>query len=286
MTDRPVTFHPVTSCIGAEVSGVDLGRPLSAGAVATLRQGLLDHLVLFFRDQPIGPEQLLAFAGCFGAVMQSSASRPGDRPGVNTIDLVAPRNQGADVWHTDHLFMPEPALATILHGVQIPDVGGDTCFANMYLAYETLSPPLRQLVDGLSAVHTVAARVQIVKDLGLYREDIEQTMPPPVTHPLVRVHPETGRRALYFSEDHTTGIVGLNRMESRAILGLLFEHVKDPYLQCRFHWRPHSVAMWDNRAVQHYGVPDYVEHRVMHRTMIAGDAPVGPGATVDVAAPA
>jgi taurine dioxygenase len=270
-----LSFQPVTSNIGAEVSGIDLADSLDERSVAALRRGLLDHLVLFFRDQDIDPDQLLRFAGYFGPIMPAIANRPGDQPGFNVIDLVAPKDQGADIWHTDHLFQPTPALGTILRGVEIPSVGGDTCFSSMYAAYDALSPVMKRTLDGLTATHTVAARVQIVKDLGLYRDDIEKTMPPPVSHPIVRVHPETGRKALYFSEDHTVRIVEMTRLESRAVLGFLFEHVKDPMFQCRFHWQKNSIAFWDNRAVQHYGVPDYRERRVMHRTMIAGDVPIG-----------
>jgi taurine dioxygenase len=275
VTSPTIAFHPVTSNIGAEVTGVDLREPLSDDDVESIRLGLLEHLVLFFRDQPIDGEQLLRFVAYFGPVMKAVASRPGDTAGFNVIKLVAPVNQGADVWHTDHLFMAEPAMATVLHGIEIPAVGGDTCFSSMYAAYDALSPPIRQALDGLSANHSVARRVRIVKDLGLYKEDIETTMPPPATHPLVRVHPDTGRKALYFSEDHTTDIVGLSRLESRAILGMLSEHIKDPIFQCRFHWQRDSIAFWDNRAVQHYGVPDYHEPRVMHRAMIAGGIPRG-----------
>jgi taurine dioxygenase len=267
----------LTPVVGAEVEGVDLGGDLDEGTLAAIRQALLDHLVLFFRDQDISPTQQLRFSEYFGAVMLPLIdTQSTEAPGVTVLDQVAPKGQFTDRWHTDHTFVPEPPLGSILRAVKVPTLGGDTCFASMYAAYEALSPTMQVFLDGLSAVHSTEIVSRGITGLDrVYRRDAQDERPP-VVHPVVRIHPETGRKLLYVCGNFTTRIVELEESESSAVLGYLFEHIKSPELQCRFRWKPNSVAFWDNRSAQHCAIPDYQEHRVMYRTMIAGDRPYGP----------
>jgi taurine dioxygenase len=267
----------LTPVVGAEVEGVDLGQPLDESALASIRQALRDHLVLFFRDQDITPAQQLRFSEYFGPVMIPLIdTQSTEAPGVTVLDQVAPKGQFTDRWHTDHTFVPEPPLASILRAVQVPALGGDTCFASMYAAYEALSLKMQAFLDGLTAVHSTEIVSRGIVGLDrVYRRDAEDERPP-VVHPVVRIHPETGRKLLYVCGNFTTRIVELEESESNAVLGYLFEHIKSPELQCRFRWEPNSVAFWDNRSAQHCAIPDYHEHRVMYRTMIAGDKPYGP----------
>jgi taurine dioxygenase len=274
MTSISVT--PLTAAIGAEVRGVDLRDPIDGETFAQIHAAFLEHLVLTFPDQDLSPDALVRFAERFGTVVPSAGTRfTDDTPGVSVLDQVRPTNQGNDTWHSDHMFLPDPPLGTMLRAVQLPRVGGDTCFASMYAAYEGLSPPLQRFLDGLTARNSAARIVARVKDLGVYRNDVEKDMRAPVVHPVVRVHPETGRKALFVCENFTSRIVELSEDESAGVLSILFEHIKAPAFQCRIRWQPNTLALWDNRAVQHCAVADYDERRVMHRTLIAGDAPVG-----------
>jgi taurine dioxygenase len=275
MTD--ISVRPLTPVVGAEVRGVDLGAPLHDETMAAIRRALLDHLVLFFRDQDITPAEQLRFSQRFGPVMLSIIDTEStEEPGVTVLDQVAPKGQFTDRWHTDHTFVPEPPMASMLRAVSVPEVGGDTCFASMYAAYESLSPDMQRFLDGLTAVHSTEIVSRGIAGLArVYRRDADKEQPPAI-HPVIRIHPETGRKALFVCGNFTTRIVELSEPESDAVLHFLFEHIKSPELQCRFRWERHSVALWDNRSVQHCAIPDYEEHRVMYRTMIAGDRPFGP----------
>lgn len=275
----PLTIRPVTAAIGAEVGGVDLRQPLDESHLTQITNALHDHLVLFFRDQDISLEDHIRFSEYFGPLIVGKGQRVTDSlPGINKLDQVAPKGQGADEWHSDHMFLPEPPLGTVLRSVQLPAVGGDTCFASMYAAYDALSPALRELLEPLTATNSAEPVVRRVKGMGIYANDIEKDMHPPVSHPVIRVHPETGRRSLFVSGNYTTRINELSEAESRAVLAMLFEHIKHPHFQCRFHWTPNAIAFWDNRVTQHCAIPDYGERRVMYRTMIAGTRPFGAGA--------
>ena len=276
-TQTQLKVRPLTAAIGGEISGVDLAQELDAETVATIRQALLYHLVVFFRDQHMTPDDHLRFAQYFGPVKRGVAERVGDLPGgLNVLDQVAPRDQGTDTWHSDHFFATEPPLGTILRAVQLPPVGGDTCFMSLYAAYDGLSPAMQAFLDPLTAVNTPERILARVRNFDIYRGDVRKDVPPPMTHPVVRVHPETGRKALWVCGNFTTRINELDETESDALLSFLFAHINSPEFQCRFRWEEGSIAFWDNRAVQHCGIPDYTERRVMHRTMIAGDQPVGP----------
>ena len=272
----PLRIKPLTATIGAELSGVDLTHPLEDDAVAAIRTALLDHLVVFFRDQPLTDEQHLAFALRFGTLsIPPLATKYQDTPAVTVLDQVHPKGEGADQWHSDNTFMSRPPLGSILRAVQLPAVGGDTCFASMYAAYEALSAPMRAFVDGLIAIHDITKPMRKAIDAGHTNLDLDAMQKgwPPVEHPVVITHPETGRRALFVNRNSTSHIVGLSERENERLLPFLFDHVRSPELQVRFHWEVGSIAFWDNRSVQHYAVADYTERRVMHRVTIDGPAP-------------
>jgi taurine dioxygenase len=268
-----IEITPVTAAIGGEVRGVDLREELSDVDVKVLRQGLLDHLVLFFRDQHISDEEQLAFALRFGPMHVSPLQTVHqDAPEIVVLNQVYPRGEGADEWHSDNTFLADPPMGSILRAVQLPAVGGDTCFASMYAAYEGLSPAMRAFVDGLRAVHDITNPLRKAIRDGHSTLDLGemQRKCPPVEHNVVVTHPETGRKALFVNRNSTTHIVGLSDREQEAILPFLFDHVRSPEYQCRFHWEEGSIAFWDNRSVQHYAVADYHERRIVHRATIAG----------------
>ena len=268
--------RPLTPTIGAEIHGVDLRQPLAAATVAALRRALLDHLVLFFRNQAIDPEQQKAFARHFGRIsVPPFAPKYGSDPEFIVLDQASPKGEGADAWHSDNTFMAEPPMGSILKAVTLPPRGGDTCFANMAAAYEALSEPIRRLIDGLRAVHDITKPLRKGIERGHTTADLAelQRLWPPVEHPVVRTHPESGRRALFVNRNSTVRIAGLSDAENEVLLPFLCDHVRSPEFQCRFRWDTHSVAFWDNRAAQHYAVPDYSERRVMHRVTLEGDKP-------------
>lgn len=273
-----IAVEPVTSMIGAVVTGVDLTRRLGCADLDTIRGALHEHGVIFFRDQDITPDQQIAFARQFGEIslppMTPGAS---SRPELMILDQVSPKGEGADNWHSDNTFMSEPPLGSVLKAVQLPSVGGDTCFASAAAAYDALSSPMRRLVDGLQASHDITKPMRRAIASGIFDEQkLEQLQEkwPPVEHPIARTHPVTGRKALYVNGNSTTHIVGLSDRENDLLLPFLNDHIRSPEFQCRFQWETNSIAFWDNRTVQHYAIPDYNERRVMHRVTIAGDKPV------------
>ena len=269
---------PIAPAIGAEIHGVDLAADLPDATVAAIRQALLDHLVIFFRDQDITPAQQLAFARRFG--------RPVPYPMVEGIDgfpEVAPvlkleheRVNFGGVWHSDTTYTPEPPMGAMLAARELPPAGGDTLFANQYLAWETLSDGLKAMLRPLRAVNSSAkASAQITRnrgDAGGPGADAKTLKE--AVHPVMRTHPETGRPALYVNAGHTTRFEGMTEAESAPILDYLFRHQIQAEFTCRFVWTPGALAFWDNRASQHYPLNDYHGHRrLMHRISIAGDRP-------------
>lgn len=271
-----IEITPLTSTIGAEISGVDLREPLSSNEVAQIRTALLDHLVVFFRDQEITPSQQVTFGRCFGELcFPPFMTDHGDDPEILVLDQVAPRGEGTDTWHSDNTFMAEPPLGSILRAIQLPSLGGDTCFASAYAAYDALSPSMKAFVDELTAIHDLTATLERANEAGHTRADVAAVLAksPPVEHPVVRTHPETGRKALFVNANSTTRIVGLTEAENDRILPFLCDHIRSPEFQCRFRWAPNSIAFWDNRSAQHLAIPDYDERRVMHRVTVAGDRP-------------
>lgn len=268
---------PVTPTIGAEVRGVDLREPLALETTRALEHALLAHHVLFFRARELSPAEQIAFARNFGPIgIPPFAPKYGDDPELIVLDQQSPKGEGADNWHSDNTFMREPPMGSILRAVQLPKLGGDTCFANMVAAYEALSPPIQRLISGLRAVHDITKPLQKGIAAGHTTANLEEMQKrwPPVDHPVVRTHPGSGRKALFVNGNSTTRILGLSERENDLLLPFLIDHVRSPEFQCRFRWEVGSVAFWDNRSTQHFAVPDYDERRVMHRVTIAGDVPV------------
>ncbi len=273
-----VKVRPVSGGIGAEINGVDLADELSEETVSEVRQALLDHLVIFFRDQEIAPAQQLAFVRRFGEPdIYPFVKGLDDYPEITPI-LKLPEetvNFGG-IWHSDTVYQSEPPMGTVLYAKELPPSGGDTLFANQYRAYETLSEPLRNFLDGLTAINSAAkgtaskTRADRVADAGtgLAAEVME------AEHPVVRTHPETGRKALFVNIGHTVRFAGMTEEESAPILDFLYRHQIKPEFSYRFVWRPGSLAFWDNRCAQHYPVNDYHGHtRLLHRITLKGDKP-------------
>jgi taurine dioxygenase len=271
-----ISVNPLTPTIGAEISGVDLREELDESTVDEIRDALHHHLVIFFRDQDISDDDQVRFARAFGEIsIPAFNPKASTRPEIAVLDQVDPRGEGADRWHTDNTYMPEPPMGSILRSVQIPSAGGDTCFASMYAAYDALSSTLRTTLDRLTATHDITGTLARVIEKGLVEADLAELQRkwPPVHHPVVCTHPATGRRSLYVNGNWTTHLDGLTDEESRNLLQLLFHHVGSPQFQCRFRWTVDAIAFWDNRVVQHFAVADYNERRVMHRVTIAGTRP-------------
>ncbi|HEX7094549.1 MAG TPA: TauD/TfdA family dioxygenase [Acidimicrobiales bacterium] len=273
-----IEIEPVTAVIGAEVRGIDLREPLDDATVDALRAALDEHLVLFFRDQHITPEQHLAFAKHFGEISVAPfGPKHPDHPEITVLDQTTPKGEGADSWHADNTFMPEPPMGSILRSVLLPDVGGDTCFASAYAAYEALSPAMQEFLDGKRAVHDISRMLRKAIANGQATEPFEQMqqMWPPYSHPVVRTNHANGRKALFVNGNWTARIEGLTERENDALLPMLIEHIRSPEFQCRFRWTEGAIAFWDNRWVQHYAVADYHGHRrIMHRVTIEGDRPI------------
>jgi len=279
MTHQPsaATFarfetKPLSPSIGAEIHGLDLSRELDDQTVAEVRRALLTYKVIFFRDQDITRAQHIAFAHRFGE-LEIHPATPKAQPDPEVLHIAhGPDSRGKEnAWHSDVTWRETPSLGSILRAVELPPVGGDTLFCDMYAAYDTLSPAMKDWVCGLSAVHDIA-RV-FAGRLGKDREELHAKYPP-MTHPVVRTHPETGRSALYVNTAFTDHIVGLSRKESDWLLAHLYAQAAIPEHQCRFVWRPNSIAFWDNRSSQHYAASDYFPQvRRMERVTIAGDRP-------------
>lgn len=270
--DEMFQSRPLSRVIGAEITGVDLRRPLTADLRAELNRALLEWKVLFVRDQDITPDQQRAFARNWGPLETNPFIPAGDTDQVTRFARGAGTPGFENIWHTDVTWRPEPALGSVLRLVEAPPLGGDTLWADMAAAYDNLPAGVRARIDGLRAVHDFVpgfARFADHEMLAGWQDRF-----PPVEHPVVRVHPETGRRTLFVNQAFTTHIVGLERADSDRLLRLLFAQAHVPEYQVRFQWRPNSVAFWDNRATQHYAVNDYHPHtRIAERVAIAGDRP-------------
>jgi taurine dioxygenase len=275
-----IGIHPVSGALGAEVSGVDLAKHLDDDTVAVLRRAWLEYLVLLFRDQPLTPPQLLAFARRFGNTIEYPFVKGLEEyPDIiPVVKLEHERINFGGVWHSDTAYLDVPPMASMLLAREVPAAGGDTLFASMYLAYETLSDGMKRLLAGLRAVNSSAkadasrTREDRIAERG--RADARTLYE--AAHPVVRVHPETGRKALYVNVAHTIRFEGMTEEESAPLLGYLYRHQIQPEFTCRFRWRPGSLAFWDNRCAQHNAVNDYAGHRrVMHRITLAGDVPAG-----------
>jgi taurine dioxygenase len=269
-----ITVERLTPVIGAEIGGVDLGEPLAEGQLAEIRRALAEHLVIFFRDQAMTPQQHLGFGRRFGALhCHPAAPHEDGLPELMTIrtDRDSPRANG-ESWHTDVSCDPEPPMGSILYIRECPPEGGDTLFASMYAAYETLSERMQAHLAGLTALHDGE---HVYRGLFANFGVADKASYPRAEHPVVRTHPVTGRKALYVNRWFTLRILGIPVAESEALLGYLYQHLEDPLFQCRFRWRPGSVAFWDNRCTQHRAMWDYwPATRSGWRVTIKGEKPV------------
>ncbi len=274
---------PTGGGCGAEVSGIDLAR-LDDAAFAEIRQALGDHLVLLFRDQRLSPDQHVALTRRFGPLLRVPyVAHLEEHPDIIAVLKEADERQIStfgNAWHSDFSFLEEPPAGSLLYALEVPAQGGDTLWANMYLAYETLSAGVRRLLEGLRAIHS--GRPYGVQGGGGIRgsRSIQITRGDPmadreVAHPVVRRHPEGGRKALFVNAIYTTRFEEMSEAESRPLLQFLFEHSTRPEFTCRFRWTPGTLAIWDNRCTLHYAVNDYDGYRrLLHRTTFAGERPI------------
>lgn len=279
--------RPVSKALGVEVRGLDLSQPIAAEAIARLRALLADNCLLLFRGQKLTPEQHIAFSRNFGE-LQPHILKDFNQDGYPELFVVSNiRQDGKPIgragagqyWHTDVSYKEEPALGSIMYAIEVPATGGDTMFANMYSAFETLSPPMRNFLEGLEAEHDFAhsqyahiAKKQYTRTAS----NAEMASVPPVRHPVVRLHPESGRPALYVNGGFTTRILGLEPEESQVLLDFLFAHSTRPEFVYRHRWHVGDVVFWDNRSLMHFAVDDYgpEDRRHMVRTTIKGDKSV------------
>ena len=275
-----IEVHPVTGALGAEIAGVDLSGTLDNETFSEIYDAFLDHLVLFFHNQELTPGQHKAFARRFGDlhVHPLTRSMPGHPEIVEVVKEPGERHNWGDGWHTDLPFLEEPPLGSVLYARDVPPFSGDTHFANMYLAYETLSDTMRGLLDGLKCVfkggvanYSRFQGMTAIEDAGDFV----------AAHPVVRTHPVTGRKALYLHRKNCHSLEGMSPKESAAILDFLHGHAENPDFSCRFHWRVNSIAMWDNRCTLHRVSADYFYserdfspgRRHLQRVTLKGDRP-------------
>ncbi len=273
-----ISARRIAGALGAEISGVDLAARLSDEQILELRKAWLEHLVLFFRDQDLTPAQFMALAERFGAPVEYPLVKgiEGFPKIIEVKKLEHERVAFGAVWHSDTAYLERPPMGSMLLAREVPAWGGDTLFANMYLAYESLSEGMKALLSGLKAVNS-----SMKADASKTREDRIRSSGTGASkhefvaeHPVVRTHPETGRKALYVNPGHTVRFAGWTEEESAPLLNYLFQVQIRPEFTCRFSWRPGSLAFWDNRCVQHNPVNDYHgQRRLMHRITLAGDVP-------------
>ena len=274
MAIQTITAVPLTPTIGAEIEGVDLRGPITDDVFTAIQAALLAHQVIFFRDQDISVEKQMELGARFGTLV-AHPNDPGleGHPEVMIIHAdAASKRVAGESWHSDVSCEQEPPMGSILRIFELPESGGDTAFASMYAAYEALSEPMKTFLGGLTAVHDGAPYYRSVNE-RIGRDDGGRSYPR-AEHPVIRTHPESGRKALFVNEMFTTRIAGLPRAESDAILRFLFAHVQKPEFQCRFRWAKNSMAFWDNRCVQHQAIWDYwPQARTGYRVTVKGDKP-------------
>ena len=269
-----IEVRKLTPVVGAEIGNIDLSQPLSDAQFGELNRALAENQVVFFRDQHLTLDQHDAFGRLFGDlhVHPAAPSAPG-HPGMMLIhaDKDSPRADG-EGWHTDVSCDPVPPMGSILYIKTCPPLGGDTLFASMYAAYDSLSDGMKTYLEGLTAQHMGDYRGAYAHH-GVSDKDIAN---PSAVHPVIRVHPMTGRKCLYVNEGFTKRILGVPRDESEGVLNMLYEHMANPLFQCRFQWQANSIAFWDNRCVQHRAMWDYwPATRSGYRVTVRGDKPVG-----------
>lgn len=263
---------PLSPTIGAELSGVDLRQPVDDELFEELHRALLEWKVLFFRDQDLTSEQHVRFSRLWGELEVHPFLAQGDVPEIVRFAKDDKTKAVENVWHSDVSFRESPAMGSVLRAIEVPAVGGDTIWVDMTAAYDGLPDDVKDRIDGMFAVHDFAQSY----GLGMSPEELAKARQelPPARHPVVRTHPETGRKILYVNEIFTSHIEGLAPDEGEAMLLYLCRQAAVPEYQCRFRWRVNSVALWDNRGTQHYALSDYWPHRrVMERAAIIGDKP-------------
>ncbi len=276
--EKPYTFFsikPLTPIIGAEIEGLDLSKPLAKEVQEELNRAFLEWKVLFFRNQAITSEQHLAFAKLWGDLEVHPFYKPASQKQAKEIVQFS-RNQkqggSENVWHADVTFRENPAKASVLRLIEVPPVGGDTLWADMAAAYDNLPESIKKQIEHLKAIHDFTpsfAHLLQPDELEAFQREF-----PAVEHPIVRTHPETGRKTLFVNSSFTTHIVGLEHSEGEQLLQYLFRQAHVPEYQVRFRWEANSIAFWDNRATQHYAVSDYYPHsRKAERAAIIGDCP-------------
>ena len=271
----------IAGSLRAEISGISLADDLSDETIAEIRQALLDHLVIFFRDQKLTPEQQIGFARRFGPLEEHDFVK-GMRDYPEIIRVVKEADETTlnfgGAWHSDVTHQQCPALGSVLYAIDVPPCGGDTLFSNQYLAYEALSSGMKQMLDGMIAIHSARGpfapegrskdnwkNMEVAPSEKAYEE---------MEHPVVRTHPETGRKLLFVNRTFTIRFKDMTEQESAPLLEYLFKHASQERFTCRFRWTPGAVAFWDNRSVLHYALNDYTGHRrEMHRVAISGDRP-------------
>ena len=281
MKSNSIEVRPIAGALGAEIRGIDLSESLSDEQFDTVHRAFLDHQVIFFRDQALDPGSHKELGRRFGDLnihgyYEALPGHPEILPVLKEPE--ATENIGG-VWHSDVTYLPEPALGSILYALEVPPAGGDTMFASQYRAYESLSDGMKEMLEGLRAIHSSdlftnkarrdAANATRTTKLAEVNETIESS------HPVIRTHPETGRKCLFVNRPFTRRIDGWTAEESRPLLDYLYEQAARPEFTCRFRWRQGSIAFWDNRCTQHYALNDYqCYRRTMHRVTLEGDRPV------------
>lgn len=278
---RHISVSPVAGSLGAEVAGADLSQDLADDVIAEIRRALLENLVIFFRGQDMSPEQQLAFARRFGTLNQHDQVKGmAEYPDIIEVrkEPEDERNFGG-AWHADVTYLQEPPLGSILYARQVPPAGGDTLWANQYLAFEELSSGMRALLQGMTMVHT-PAKIYGLQSQDWSKDSSVQTAPNATAeyeteHPLIRTHPETGRKCLFVSGLFTPRFKDMTEDESKPLIDFLMTQATREAFTCRWRWRAEDVAFWDNRCTLHYALNDYHGYRrVMHRVTVNGDRPV------------
>ena len=282
----PIAVRRIGANLGAEIRGVDLGLPLPPTTFAAIEAALVEHEVLIFPGQRITAEQQKAFGRMFGELtVHPFAPSDGDAPELIIFDNDEKNPPwGTDMWHSDETFRAEPPMGTMLRSLIVPAIGGDTLFASMSAAYEGLSERMQQFLSGLEAVHDFKPFRQLFGEDADARRKLHgyEERYPPVSHPIVRQHPVSGRKVLFVNRQFTVAIRGMDETEGRTLLETLFRQVEIPEYQYRHRWEPDTLLFWDNRSVQHYAVHDYwPQRRKMERITIRGDRPFGPVAVAD-----